>query len=296
MKKLTGMGVAMITPFTAGKEIDFPALKALTEHLIDNGTDFLVVQGTTGESPTLSKEEKRSILDFVIEVNQGRLPVVFGLGGNNTLSVAKELETLDTRGLDGILSVSPYYNKPTQEGIYRHYQTIAGSTDLPIILYNVPGRTGSNVTAETTLKLAHDVKNIAAVKEASGDLFQMEAIIQDKPEDFIVLSGDDGLLLSQLALGADGVISVVGNAFPREFSKMVSHGVTGNINDARSIHYQLRTIIDLLFKEGNPAGIKETLKHLNICDVHVRLPLVPASKELSDMLLQEMKKKELMNA
>ena len=293
MKTFSGLGVAMVTPFTKEGKIDYAGLKRLTEHLVNNGADYLVVQGTTGESPVLSQEEKRTVLDYVLEVNAGKLPVVFGIGGNNTATVCEQIRSFDGAGVSGILSASPYYNKPTQEGIYQHYKALASNTDLPIIVYNVPGRTGSNISAETTIRLANDVSNIAAVKEASGDLFQLEEIIDNKPDDFQVLSGDDGLCLAQLALGIDGVISVVGNAFPREFGEMVHLGLFGTFTDAREKHYQLRKIIDLLFKEGNPGGIKACLNQLGICDEHMRLPLVPISDELRQKIYREMAEKDL---
>ncbi len=292
MNIFKGLGVAMVTPFTADKQVDYPALQRLTEHLIENGVDYLVVQGTTGESATIDTEEKRAILDFILEVNNGKLPVVYGVGGNDTMAVCKILKTWDFKGVDGILSVSPYYNKPTQEGIYQHYKVLAESTELPIILYNVPGRTASNMSAETTLRLAKDFENIVAVKEASGDLDQISTIIDNRPKDFLVISGDDALTLPMISLGADGVISVVGNAFAQEFSDLVHAALIGDMN-ARRIHYKLTEIIDALFCEGNPAGVKEVLNHLGICDNHVRLPLVPVSDKLSTMLNDLILEKDL---
>lgn len=293
MTDLSGLGVAMITPFTKDGKIDYAGLKKLTEHLIKNGVDYLVVQGTTGESPSLSSEEKRRLLDFVLEVNQGKKQVVFGIGGNSTSEVCKQLKDFDDAGVSAVLSVSPYYNKPTQEGIYQHYMAVGEASPVPVILYNVPGRTGSNMNAETTLRLAEDSKNIIAVKEASGDLFQIEEIIQHRPKGFKVISGDDGLTLAMMALGADGVISVVGNAFPAEFSKLVHAASFGSLQEARPIHYKLRKLIDLLFVEGNPGGVKEVLRHLNICDHHMRLPLVPVSEETSKKLYREMAEQDL---
>lgn len=284
MEKFRGLGVALVTPFMDNGGVDMAGLQRLVEHNIKNGTDYLVVQGTTGESVTLSSEEKRSILDFVIEVNNGRKPIVLGVGGNNTAAIAQALQDLDTTGIDGILSVSPYYNKPTQEGIFQHYKKLNEVTPLPIILYNVPGRTSSNVTAATTLRIARELKNVVAVKEASGNLEQIMEIIMHKPKGFLVLSGDDALTLPHIAAGGDGVISVVGNAFPKRFSKMVHAALEGDMVTARQYHYMLLEIIPMLFAEGNPAGIKRVLATLGICKEHVRLPLVPVSKGLADKL------------
>jgi 4-hydroxy-tetrahydrodipicolinate synthase len=293
MSKFVGLGVAMVTPFTAQGKLDFAGLKRLTEHLVSNGADYLVVQGTTGESVTLTTEEKRTVLDYILEVNNKRKPVVLGVGGNNTLAVAEQLRNLDIQGLSGILSVSPYYNKPTQAGIYAHYRALSEASPLPIILYNVPGRTGSNMAPETTLRLAHDFKNIVAIKEASGNLSQMEEIMQHRPAGFSVISGDDNLTLPAIALGADGVISVVGNAFPAAYSKMVHQALFGSVVDARLIHYRLRKLVDLLFVEGNPGGIKEVLHHLGICENHMRLPLMPVSEATRDKLYRELAEREL---
>lgn len=283
--KFIGLGVAMVTPFDANKKVDYKGLERLTNHLIDNGVDYLVVQGTTGESAVLSEDEKQQVIDFVIEVNKGRLPVVLGVGGNNTQALCEKLSSGLPKGVDGILSVSPFYSKPTQAGIYAHYKAIASSTDLPIILYNVPGRTSSNMLPETTIKLANDFKNIVAIKEASGNLEQAMTIIQDRPsKDFLVISGDDALTLPMIAAGADGVISVVGNAFPNEFSSMVHESLKGDFAAARPFHYQLFQIIQALFEDGNPGGIKEVLKFLNICGSDMRLPLVNVSKATSRKL------------
>lgn len=293
MSNFVGLGVAMVTPFTSQGKLDFAGLKRLTEHLIANGADYLVVQGTTGESVTLTTEEKRTVLDYILEVNNKRKHIVLGVGGNNTLAVAAQLRDLDSKGLSGILSVSPYYNKPTQAGIYAHYRSLSEASPLPIILYNVPGRTGSNMAPETTLRLAHDFKNIVAIKEASGNLSQMEEIMQHRPAGFSVISGDDNLTLPAIALGADGVISVVGNAFPAAYSKMVHQALFGSVVDARVIHYRLRKLVDLLFVEGNPGGIKEVLHHLGICENHMRLPLVPVSDATRDKLYRELADREL---
>ena len=281
MEKFKGLGVALVTPFQENGTIDMAGLQRLVEHNINNGTDYLVVQGTTGESATLTKEEKRAVLDFVIEINNGKKPVVLGVGGNNTAEVVNSLKTLDLKGVDGILSVSPYYNKPSQEGIFQHFKMVAAATSLPIIMYNVPGRTMSNVQAQTTLRIARECKNIVAIKEASGNLEQIMEIILNKPKGFLVLSGDDALTLPHLALGGDGVISVVGNAFPQRFSRMVHNGLEGNFEEARKDHYQLIELIQTLFADGNPGGVKNVLKHLNICKEIVRLPLVPVNKEVA---------------
>lgn len=293
MTDFTGLGVAMVTPFTSDGKVDFASLKKLTEHLIKGGADYLVVQGTTGESVTLNEEEKRRVLDYILEVNDKRKPVVLGLGGNNTAEVCKALADLDVSGLSGILSVSPYYNKPTQEGIFQHYKAVSDSSKLPVILYNVPGRTGSNMKAETTLRIAEACPNVTGVKEASGDLFQMEEIIQHRRDNFYVISGDDGLTLPALALGADGVISVVGNAFPSEFGRMVHQMLFGSVLNAREEHYRLRKLIELLFVEGNPGGIKEVLEHLGICKRHMRLPLVPVSAETRERLYRALAEEDL---
>lgn len=293
MSQFTGLGVAMVTPFTKEGKVDYAGLNRLTEHLVKGGADYLVVQGTTGESVTLNDEERRSVLDYILEVNNKRKPVVLGVGGNDTRTVCKKLENLDNKGLSGILSVSPYYNKPTQAGIYEHYKNVVQSTPLPIILYNVPGRTGSNVTAETTLRIADDFPKVVGVKEASGNLTQMEDIMQLRPKKFLVISGDDNLTLPAIAMGADGVISVVGNAFPKEFGQMVHQGLFGSMEDARKTHYRLRNLVDLLFIEGNPGGIKEVLRQLGICEDHMRLPLVPVSEKTKKLIYRELADKDL---
>jgi 4-hydroxy-tetrahydrodipicolinate synthase len=296
MSRFKGTGVAMVTPFLSNGEIDRDALIRLTEHLINGGIEYLVVQGTTGESATLTEDEKRKVLDTVLETNDRRLPVVFGIGGNNTRAVCRSLTSWGLDGVDGILSVSPYYNKPTQDGIFQHYRAIDESTDLPVIVYNVPGRTASNITAETTLRLANDLTNMVAVKEASGDQEQIMEIIRNKPDDFEVISGDDAITLPMIACGALGVMSVAGNAFPAEFSDMVRFALTGNLEGARENHYRLLELIKHLFIEGNPAGVKEVLKHLGICDNHVHLPLVPVSDSTSQKLLQLITENYLMMA
>ncbi len=282
----SGSGVALVTPFNDDFSIDFDALRKLVRYQIDNGTDFLVVQGTTGESPTLSWEEKLAVLKAVQEENNGQLKIVFGIGGNNTVEVGNTLKTLDNTGIDGILSVSPYYNKPTQSGIIAHYKHLASCTDLPIILYNVPGRTGSNVSAATTLELAK-IDNIVAMKEASGDFAQIMEIIQNKPEGFGLLSGDDAITMPMIATGADGVISVVANAFPKRFAQMVHASQEGNLDLAREAHYDLLPITHMLFEEGNPGGVKASLTKQKIMKPTMRLPLYPISSDLQQRIESE---------
>ncbi len=284
--KFSGLGVAMVTPFHADGKIDFKSLEKLVNHLVNGGVNYLVVQGTTGENVTLNSEEKEEVIRFVIEVNKGRVPVVLGVGGNNTEEVCKKLVNLNNTGIDGILSVSPYYNKPTQEGIYQHFKAVLSSTSLPVILYNVPGRTGSNMLPTTTLKIARDFENAIAIKEASGNVEQIMAVIKGAPEGFSVISGDDGITLPLVAAGASGVISVIGNAFPTEFSQLVSLALKGDFVAARKIQYQLFDIYGALFEEGNPGGVKEIMQYLNICGNHMRLPLVPVSEAHSKKLYQ----------
>jgi 4-hydroxy-tetrahydrodipicolinate synthase len=273
--KLTGMGVALITPFKSDESIDYDALARLVEHLIKNGTDYLVVCGTTAETPTLTEQEKEDVTRFVVQCNAGRLPIVLGLGGNNTKAVVEKLNTSDFSGIDAILSVTPYYNKPSQEGLYQHYSAIAKASPLPVVLYNVPGRTGVNMLAETTLRLAKEFRNICAVKEASGNFTQIDDIIKNKPKDFMVISGDDGITFPLITLGAVGVISVIGNAFPREFSRMIRLAQQGDYDSARQIHYHFTELIQLLFVEGNPAGVKSMLAVMGFIENKLRLPLVP---------------------
>ena len=281
----TGSGVALVTPFNQDMQINFDALASLVEYQIENGTDFLVVQGTTGESPALTKAEKLDVLHEVIEINQGRCKIVYGVGGNNTAAVAESLADIPN-GVDGILSVSPYYNKPIQKGIVAHYKIVADSTDLPIILYNVPGRTGSNVAPETTLELA-EVKNIVAVKEASGNMEQIMQIIKYRPSGFGVLSGDDNLTMPLIAAGADGVISVVANAFPALFSTMVHAAMRGDLDVAREAHYTLYDVTKMFFEQGNPGGVKAALAHMELMDEYMRLPLFPVSDDLRKRIEKE---------
>lgn len=273
--KLTGMGVALITPFKEDESIDFEALARLVEHQIKNGTDYLVVCGTTAETPTLTEQEKEQLREFIIQVNNGRLPIVLGVGGNNTKLVVEKLKTTNLESVDAILSVTPYYNKPSQEGLYQHYAAIAKASPKPVILYNVPGRTGVNMSASTTLRLAAEFKNICAIKEASGNFTQIDDIIKKKPEDFMVISGDDGITFPLITLGAVGVISVIGNAFPKEFSRMVRLALQGDYAKARLIHHSFTELIELLFVEGNPAGVKSMLALMGFIENQLRLPLVP---------------------
>lgn len=284
MNQFKGAGVALVTPFLADMSIDFPALRRLVREQIAGGTNFLVVQGTTGESPTLSANEKKQVLETVLEENNGALPIVYGVGGNNTMAVAEAFKQIPA-GVDGILSVAPYYNKPIQRGFVAHYKAIAEATDLPIIMYNVPGRTGSNMLAETTLELA-EVKNIVAMKEASGNMEQIMEIIRCKPEGFLLLSGDDAITMPLIAAGADGVISVVANSFPKHFSGMVKASLDGDLATARKLHFDLLPITKLFFTEGNPGGVKIALEELGWMAPHMRLPLVQVSDSLKKAIVE----------
>lgn len=279
-----GTGVAIVTPFNDDKSVDYNSLEKLVNHLISNGIDYLVVQGTTGESVTLSKQEKEDTLAFIIKINNGRLPIVLGIGGNCTATVVEAFKSTETTGVDAILSVSPYYNKPTQEGIYQHYKAISEVSELPIILYNVPGRTSSNILPATTLRLANDFDNIIAVKEAAGSLEQCMEIINNKPANFLVISGDDALTLPMIACGGDGVISVLANAFPKGFSDMVSAALNNDMELSRTLHYKYFEMIHYLFVEGNPAGVKAALKELNVTGDAVRLPLVNVSEKTKNKI------------
>lgn len=285
-KKLTGTGVAIITPFTSKKEVDYKGLSNLISHLIKGKADYLVVLGTTGETATLTGKEKKKVIEHVVKENKKRLPLVIGIGGNNTQEVIDTIKHTDLTAFDAILSVSPYYNKPSQQGIYEHYKAIAVSTAKPVILYNVPGRTSSNLTAETTLRLAKDFKNIVAIKEASGNLEQCMSIIKNRPENFLVISGDDNLTLPMIACGADGVISVVANGFPKDFSQMVRAALKGNFQEARKLHYKTFEITNQLFADGNPGGIKTALEYLKICGPDLRLPLVKPNESVRQKLKQ----------
>ncbi|MEC8611238.1 MAG: 4-hydroxy-tetrahydrodipicolinate synthase [Bacteroidota bacterium] len=282
--KFQGTGVALVTPFKSDLSIDFECLSNLVEHCVDGAVNFLVVMGTTGESVTLSKHEKQQVLEHVIKTNNSRLPIVLGVGGNNTHSVISSIEAFDLSGVDAILSVSPSYNKPTQEGIYQHFKAVSEASPLPIILYNVPVRTASNMTAETTLKLARDFDNIIGVKEASGDLSQIMNIIKNKPAEFLVLSGDDEMTLPIILVGGDGVISVLGQAIAKEFSSMVKFALMSDIINANQLHYDLLPFVRPLFEEGNPAGVKKLLMLLGLTGDNVRLPLVKGSDSLEEKL------------
>mgnify|MGYP000111995563 CR=1 FL=1 len=284
MQKFIGTGVALVTPFKEDLSVDFDALIKLVNYNIENGTDYLVINGTTGESATITKEEKQEIIDVIIKTNNKRLPLVLGVGGNNTVLVVDELKTRDFTGIDGILSVAPYYSKPTQEGFYQHYKTLAEATDLPIILYNVPGRTAKNMEPSTVLRLANDYANIVAVKEAGNNQQQYHTLLKDKPTDFLVISGDDDLALGVALAGGSGVISVIGQAFPKQFSTMINHGLQGNNKEGYAIHYKMMDVIDYIFEENNPAGVKTVLKELGICRNEVRLPIVKASEELTQKI------------
>lgn len=274
-RRLKGMGVALITPFKEDGSVDYDSLLRLVEYQVQNGIDFLCVLGTTAETPTLTAEEKKKIKSLVIERVNGRVPILLGVGSNCTQTVIDTIKNDDMTGVDALLIAVPYYNKPSQEGIYQHYKAIAQSTNLPIVLYNVPGRTGVNMTAATTLRLAHDFDNIVAIKEASGDISQMDEIIKKKPANFDVISGDDGITFPLITLGAVGVISVIGNAFPKEFSRMTRLALAGDYNSALTIHHQFTELFKLLFVDGNPAGVKAMLSMMGMIENRLRLPLVP---------------------
>lgn len=280
MQKFIGTGVALITPFNEDGSIDLEALERLVNFQIENGINYLVVMGTTGESATLSWDEKQQVIDKVVSVNKGRLPIVLGIGGNNTQAVIDEIKQRDISKIDGILSVVPYYNKPTQEGFYQHYKAVALAANKPIILYNVPGRTAKNMLPETTIRLANDFENIIAVKEAGNNVQQYYELIKNKPKGFLVISGDDDLVLGVTLAGGSGVISVIGQAYPKEFSTMIQLGLEGKSNEAYKIHYHLMNMINYIFEENNPAGIKTVLQEMNFCTNQVRLPLVKVTEEL----------------
>ncbi len=270
-----GLGIALITPFTPDGQVDYKSLIRLVEYQLNNGADFFCILATTGETPTLTEDEKQKIKDTVVSLVGGRVPILMGCGGYNTAAIVEELHTRDFKGIDGILSVCPYYNKPSQEGLYQHFKTIAAATSLPVVLYNVPGRTGVNMKAETTVRLAHDCENIVAIKEASGNLEQVDEIIKNKPKSFDVISGDDALTFPMVSCGAVGVISVIGNALPKEFSKMIRLQMKGEYDPARKIHHRFIDLFSLLFVDGNPAGVKAMLHEMGYIDNVLRLPLVP---------------------
>ncbi|KFB02147.1 dihydrodipicolinate synthase [Mangrovimonas yunxiaonensis] len=287
--KFQGTGVALVTPFKEDLSVDFEALSKLVEYNIENGTNYLVVSGTTGESATITKAEKKAILETVVKTNNKRLPVVLGIGGNNTAAVIEEINNTNLNEVDALLSVSPYYSKPTQEGIYQHFKAIALASPKPIILYNVPGRTASNMLPETTLRLARDFENIIAVKEAGNNISQYLELIKNKPEDFAIISGDDDLALGVALAGGAGVISVIGQAFPKEFSKMIQLGLQDNVQEAYKIHFKLMDVIGYIFSENNPAGIKAVLAEKGLCKPEVRLPLVQATNALKKQIASYIK-------
>lgn len=276
MAKIQGMGIALITPFKADFSVDYDALRRLVEFQVSAGADFLAVLCTTAETPTLTAEERAEVRRVVTDTVRGRIPIVLGCGGNNTAAIVHELKTGDWRGVDAILSVVPYYNKPSQEGLYHHFKAIAEASPVPVILYNVPGRVGVNMTAETTLRIANDCENVIAIKEASGNFDQIDDIIKKKPARFNVLSGDDGITFPLITLGATGVISVIGNALPKEFSRMVRLALNGDYANAREIHHRFKELYSLLFVDGNPAGVKAMLNAMGYCENVLRLPLVPS--------------------
>jgi 4-hydroxy-tetrahydrodipicolinate synthase len=291
MNNLKGLGVAMVTPFKNNKEIDFPALEKLTNHLIDGGLDYLVVMGTTGEAATLSFQEKQEVLDFIMKINNKRLPIVFGIGGNDTLKMVEEYKKYNLEGVAAILSASPYYSKPSQEGIYQHYKYLAENMNHDIVLYNVPGRTASNMTAETTVRIAKEFKNVIGIKEASGDLGQVMHIINNKPQNFLLISGDDALTLPMIASGADGLISVIANSHPSVTKNLVTKALEGDFNSSRKSHYQLLELIDAIFADGNPGGVKEILKKMSIMENDLRLPLVPVNEKVKEEIIDLLNEK-----
>ncbi len=280
MKKFRGTGVAIVTPFKNDSSIDFSALGRIIDHVINGGVNYIVAMGTTGEASTLTKDEKQAVLSFVTESIDKRVPLVAGIGGNNTQEIINRLKELDLTGVDGILSVAPYYNKPGQRGLLQHFKAIATCSPLPVIIYNVPGRTSSNISSDTTLSLAHDCDNIIGIKEASGDMAQIMRIIRGKPENFLVISGDDLFTIPIMAAGGSGVISVLANAWPAECTELVNYTLKNNYRQAREIQFRFLEIIDLLFADGNPSGIKAFLSAMNLCRNNLRLPLVPVSKNI----------------
>ena len=286
MDKFRGTGVAIVTPFKNDSSIDFKSLGRLVDHLINNKIDYLVVLGTTGESVTQSEDEKRAVIDHVLEINNGKVPVVVGMGGNCTMEIVDKITKNKFDGIDGILSVTPFYNKPSQKGLYYHFKTIAGASPVPVIIYNVPGRTSINIEADTTISLANDVRNIVAVKEASGNIDQIMQIIKNTPPDFQIISGDDAITLPVISIGGSGVISVLANAYPGEWSDMVNYALKNNFQAAREIHYKFVDLINLLFADGNPAGIKATLNHLGLVQNQLRLPLTPVSRQVYNQINQ----------
>ncbi|WP_222536022.1 4-hydroxy-tetrahydrodipicolinate synthase [Pedobacter polysacchareus] len=287
MNKFHGTGVALVTPFNADGTVDYTGLKNLINHLVEGKVEYLVSLGTTGEASTLNKSDKKKIWEFTAEINNGRLPLVAGIGGNDTAELAQSIKDFEVSGYDAILSASPYYNKPTQEGIYQHYKAVSEASALPVFLYNVPGRTGSNVSPETTCRLANDFKNIIGTKEASGSFDQFNQILRDKPADFMLISGDDPVAMPMIALGAVGVISVVGNALPQQLSDMIRLCLNGDFKAAAPLHLNLIEFTRLIFAEGNPGGVKAALKQLGVCDDYVRLPLVQVTDSLRKAIIAE---------
>lgn len=290
IKKFIGTGVALITPFNKDFSIDYNSLEKLVEFNISNGIDYLVINGTTGESPTISSSERELLINTVVSVNKGRVPLVLGIGGNDTRSVVEEINSSSLEDISAILSVSPYYSKPTQEGIYQHYKYISNNTSKPIIIYNVPGRTSKNILPATTLRLANDFDSIIGIKEAGGDMDQYLELINNKPKDFLIISGDDDLALSSVNAGGDGVISVIGQAFPRQFSDMINFALNNDFSSAQSINKQLSEMISLIFEENNPAGIKSLLHEMNLCNDILRIPLLSVSPKLRRGILKELNK------
>lgn len=284
MQRFLGTGVALVTPFKKDFSVDTEALVKIVDYVTEGGVEYLVVLGTTAESATLNKEEKELVIKTVVEANKGRLPLVLGIGGNNTLAVVEELKSRDLSEFDAVLSVSPYYNKPTQEGIYQHFKAIAEASPLPVILYNVPGRTASNMLPATVIRLANDFKNIIGVKEAAGDIVQAMRLIQHKPKDFLVISGDDMIALPMVLAGGAGVISVIGQGYPEKFSELIRLGLQHKVDEAYALHYKLADSIDMIFEQGNPGGIKEIFKSLGLAENTVRLPLVNVSDDLAKRL------------
>ena len=284
MKSLLGTGVALVTPFTAQGTVDTAALKRIVRYQLDNGINYLVVLGTTGESVTLSTEEKTIVLDTVLAENQSQVPVVLGVGGNDTAEVIRQLKKIDPQQIDAVLSVSPMYNKPTQEGIFRHFEAVAQASPVPVLLYNVPGRTSSNMAPETVVRIANQCPNIIGIKEAAGDLVQALKLIRAVPKDFLVISGDDMIALSMVLAGGHGVISVIGEGLPKAFSEMIRLGLNGEVKRAFALHYQMMPVIDYIFEEGNPAGIKALFNVIGLCSNHLRLPLVPVSPALYEKI------------
>jgi len=287
--KLRGTGVAIVSPFKKSGALDFGAYEKVMNHIIKGGCEFIVVLGTTGESPTLSKQEKKDLVKFSVEKNEGRVPLVIGIGGNSTSDVIAAVQDTSFKGVDAVLSVCPYYNKPQQEGIFRHFKAVSEESPVPVILYTVPGRTGSNITASTTIRLAMECDNIIGIKEASGNIDQISQVLRKRPKDFLVLSGDDALTLSLLALGADGVISVVSNVFPREFSDMVRYGLKGDFAKARNIHFRLLDFMNSMFADGSPAGVKAALEIKKLAGNFLRLPLVPVNMTTYKLIQQLIK-------